>query len=62
VLKRGFYGIYHSFSKNHLQRYVNEFIFRLNKGNCKIPMAERLDSLLGKAFAVRITYKELVEA
>lgn len=35
VLKRGFYGIYHSFSTKHLQRYVDEFAYRLNEGNVK---------------------------
>jgi len=60
VLKRGFYGIYHSFSEKHLQRYVNEFTFRLNEGNCKIPIVERIDALLEKSVGVRITYKELV--
>ena len=31
VLKRGFYGIYHSFSTKHLQRYLDECAFRLNE-------------------------------
>ena len=37
VLKRGFYGTFHKFSIKHLQRYVDEFDFRLNDGNVKIP-------------------------
>jgi len=60
VLKRGFYGTYHSFSGKHLQRYVDEFTFRLNEGNVKIHVMDRIDSLLEKSVGVRITYKQLV--
>jgi transposase-like protein len=62
VLKRGFYGVYHSFSEKHLQRYVDEFSFRLNEGNVKNHTMSRIDSLLGKSVGVRITYKDLVAA
>jgi len=33
VLKRGFYGTYHHFSRKHAQGYVDEFVFRLNEGS-----------------------------
>jgi transposase-like protein len=59
VLKRGFYGIYHQFSVEHTQRYVNECSFRLNEANCKIPTMERVDALVGRGFGVRLTYKML---
>ena len=62
VLKRGFYGVYHSFSRKHLQRYVDEFSFRLNEGNVKNHTMSRIDSLLGNSVGVRITYKDLVAA
>lgn len=60
VLKRGFYGVYHSFSRKHIQRYVDEFAYRLNEGNCKVPTMQRIDALLRKTVGVRITYRELV--
>ena len=60
VLKRGFYGVYHSFSHKHLQRYVNEFGFRLNEGNVKIHTMDRIDTLLNKAFGKRLSYAALI--
>jgi transposase-like protein len=61
VLKRGFYGTYHSFSGKHLQRYVDEFSFRLNEGNVKHHTMTRIDSLLTKTVGKRITYKRLTK-
>jgi len=60
VLKRGYYGIYHSFSVKHLQRYVDEFAYRLNKGNVKNHVMDRIDALLEKAFSKHITYANLI--
>lgn len=62
VLRRGFYGVYHSFSVKHLQRYVEEFSFRLNEGNCKVHTLARMDALLRKTVGKRITYAELIAA
>lgn len=60
VLKRGYNGVYHNFSAKYLQRYINEFTFRLNEGNCKIDIQDRLDSLFSNMLNKNITYKELV--
>ena len=60
VLKRGFYGIYHSFSVKHLPLYLSEFAFRLNEGNVVIDMADRLRSLVKGVMGKRLTYKMLV--
>ena len=59
VLKRGLHGTYHHVSVKHLGRYVDEFTFRLNEGNVKIPTMERLDSLVKGAVGKRLTYKTL---
>ena len=62
LLKRGFYGTYHQFSRKHLQRYVDEFSYRLNEGNCKIHTLDRIDSLIRKTSGIRMTYKSLIGA
>ena len=59
VLKRGFYGIFHWFSKKHTPRYIDEFVFRMNEGNCQIDTIDRLDSLLRGTMGKRLTYKML---
>lgn len=59
LLKRGYYGTYHNFSAKHTQRYVDEFAYRLNEGNCKVHVLDRMNSLVTKAIGKHITYQEL---
>ena len=59
VLKRGFNGVYHNWSKKHCRAYVDEFTFRLNEGNCEIDTEDRLASLFRAMAGKKITYAEL---
>jgi len=45
----------------HTQKYVDEFSFRLNEGNCKVESMDRINALLSKAHGKRLTYKKLIE-
>jgi transposase-like protein len=61
VLKRGLIGVYHHASPKHLDRYVNEFAFRLNEGNVKNHTMTRLDSFVDGVAGKRLTYKGLIQ-
>lgn len=60
VLKRGLHGVYHSASSKHLNRYVQEFAFRLNAGNVNRSTLDRLDSFVAGTIGKRLTYKDLI--
>lgn len=57
LLKRGVIGIYHFTSKQHLQRYVDEFVFRYNTR--KHTECARFNLLLQNT-EHRLTYKALI--
>ncbi|MBI4963041.1 MAG: IS1595 family transposase [Desulfomonile tiedjei] len=56
LLKRGHYGIFHSLSKQHLQRYANEFSFRWNYR--KVTDGERMVAAIEGAEGKRLMYRE----
>ena len=59
VMKRAVYGIYHSVSAKHLQRYCSEFGYR---NNCRKEVGvERFTAAVKKASDARITYKLLTK-
>ena len=60
VLKRGLIGVYHHASPKHLDRYVDEFAFRLNEGNVKVHTLTRLESFVSATAGKRLTYKALI--
>ncbi len=60
LLKRGYHGTFHHFSVKHLNRYIKEFTFRLNEGNCAIPTVERIKNVCSAAKGKRLTYFDLV--
>jgi len=60
VMKRGLHGVYHHASAKHLDRYVQEFAFRLNDGNVKRHTLDRLDSFIAATSGRRLTYARLI--
>lgn len=57
LLKRGIVGIYHFTTRKHLQKYVDEFVFRYNTR--QISTQNRFNYLLSN-LENRLTYKELI--
>ena len=60
VLKRSIIGTYHHVSLKHLHRYVNEVAFRLNEGDVKNKLMDRIEALCCKMVGVRLSYVKLV--
>jgi transposase-like protein len=70
VFKRGLYGIFHSVSEQHLQRYADEFDFRWNYRERRLKIdgvwtkvgfddAERTDAALKGISGKRLTYRRI---
>jgi transposase-like protein len=57
LLKRGIFGIYHFTSKKHLQKYVDEYVFRYNLRDKSINA--KFNTMLVQS-ENRLTYKELI--
>lgn len=63
ILKRGVYGTFHSVSEQHLQRYVDEFVFRWNNREALgVDDFARGAELLKGAAGKRLTYRRTDEA
>ena len=61
LLKKGIIGIYHSTSKKHLQKYVDEFVFRYNLRDVDYSECERFNYFFGN-MECRLKYKELIKS
>jgi len=61
LLKRGYHGIFHHFTKKHLDRYLDECCFRLNDGNVKRHTLERIESMILGTAGKTLGYKALIE-
>lgn len=59
ILKRGYNSTFHNISTKHLNRYIDEFVFRLNEGHCQIDTRASLFKGIGNIGNNRISYKEL---
>lgn len=63
ILKRGVYGTFHSVSEQHLQRYVDEFVFRWNNRSALgVEDFERAAEMLKGIAGKRLTYRRPDEA
>jgi hypothetical protein len=62
ILKRGFYGTFHSVSEAHLFRYLGEFEFDMRFNTRNVSDGERAAAILKGAEGKRLTYHQPREA
>lgn len=56
--KRGIFGVYHHVTPKHLQRYIDESVFRYNTKD--VTDGERLVMAIDRMAGKRLTYKQLI--
>lgn len=59
ILKRSIFGIYHQVSKKHLQRYIDEPVFRFNTRNME--SGERIAKVFSLLPMTRLRYNDLIK-
>ena len=60
LLKRSINGTWHQVSPKHLDRYVNEVVFRLNNASVKDHTMMRLNNFIAATDGKRLTYERLI--
>ncbi len=58
IIKRGYKGVYHKWSKKHLPRYVNEYVSRFNMRN--LSALDRIKISVINGIDRHLSYKELI--
>ncbi len=61
LFKRGYVGVYHLMSRRHLQRYVDEFVFRFNNRKTKTGEVF-LEAVEKVAVSRQLSYQRLIQS